>query len=460
MTFSRISTGIIFILCLASACERSDPPGIDPDEESAGATVTFLLESNMSLPTRAGAVSDDQIETLDILAFDASGATDHYLYSVGSVTVGETATDNIKKVTASVLKSSVPQRFVLIANAAQAVASLGDIPAGSSQSTILTPLTFSRTDPWSSDESDFVPVPMWGETVPAVIDDSGISLNATILRMASRLEICLSEDIDEKTFRLAGLHIYNANSCGYIVPSESNIIYDSGVSTHRVGAPTLPANPLTLSAPLSHSADAETGTLPWIYLFEAAAGSGSDDAPCIVVEGYYLQDQSPSYYRPDLASLDNAGIFEGYIPLLRNHRYIYTITGVETRGYATADEALAAGGTNLGFRLYIWDLGDIRDFVFDSNYVLGVSMPEIILTKDQATEQLLVTTDYPGGWKASVDNTQYGWLTIISAVSSTANAKDPLVFGVTENDTSTPRTGYIELTAGILTRTVTVYQED
>ncbi|MCD8166667.1 MAG: BACON domain-containing protein [Bacteroides sp.] len=337
------------------------------------------------------------------------------------------------------------------------IESLGTLTMGTDKESLLSGLLYTRNEEWSGDAEQFAYIPMWGETPEVTITDNNPALSTKLLRMAARVDVYLGEDIKDLT--LKGLEVYWANSRGYILPDPSHLIYENGENSYKVQAPTLPSNPMPLPTPLTFPADSSTDALPSVYLFEAEAGTTYEDATCLIIKAVYGSDTDATYYRLDFVSLKEDGTLDAYKPVLRNHRYVFNITRVDGRGYSTVEEALNSEGYNLGVKLYEWDQGEISHFAFNSQYVLGVSQLKFNLNKPGSVNELLVTTDYPAGWKATVDSSLYPWLTVVSSVFTGANNKDPLVFRTGDNDSGQIRTGYIHVTAGTLEFIITVIQD-
>ncbi|MCD8264894.1 MAG: BACON domain-containing protein [Tannerellaceae bacterium] len=189
-----------------------------------------------------------------------------------------------------------------------------------------------------------------------------------------------------------------------------------------------------------------------IYAYEAPAYNVHEEATCLVIGGSY-KGEPTTYYRVDFIDTDG-----NYLELLRNHIYTFKITAVGGEGYEDEEEAFKSKSVNMTVEVVKWDQGDMQDFVFDGQYILGVSKSLIEFDKAASQDIVIVTTDYPQGWVATVDQVTYPWLSIVSQNFSGINQKDDLVIGVIENDTNAERTGYIDVTAGRLTHSLKVVQ--
>ncbi|MCD8166668.1 MAG: hypothetical protein LUE93_11480 [Bacteroides sp.] len=110
------------ILAISSCTRDNAGLNIEVPSPSGETTLSFLLDTPMSLPTRAlvSTTPENTIHTLDILAFSAENATHEFIYKGSNVKIDNTATDNQRRVTVTVQKKDFPQCFVLIANAGTA----------------------------------------------------------------------------------------------------------------------------------------------------------------------------------------------------------------------------------------------------------------------------------------------------------------------------------------------------
>ena len=179
-----------------------------------------------------------------------------------------------------------------------------------------------------------------------------------------------------------------------------------------------------------------------------------------------------TYYRVDFTQTGKTGEDVEYLPLLRNHKYIISITEVSGPGYDDKQKALESYTvmSNLKMRLITYDRDKIKDVVYDGQYMLGVSESDVQLTQYQIDKYVIdVFTDVPSGWKATVAS-DGDWLKF--NVGGNADADVLTVTGVGNDDTSfalripywyhgvtgDSRTATITLQAGRLTHAITVTQ--
>lgn len=117
----------------------------------------------------------------------------------------------------------------------------------------------------------------------------------------------------------------------------------------------------------------------------------------IIIKGTYHNrvlnpDDNPSYYKLDLGTSDNDGIFR-YYGLLRNYNFFIRINRIETSGYATVAEA--AEGTvynNISFDISTDNLMNISD----GRDIVRVNFTTAVITENN------VTLDFRYAYKAGI----------------------------------------------------------
>lgn len=235
------------------------------------------------------------------------------------------------------------------------------------------------------------------------------------------------------------------------------------VGSTDLTAPALPAG-------VTYSADgvemAANGTPH--YHYEAAAGK------CfLIIKGTYQGTEG--WYKVGYVPSDTDGEATGNeIALLRNHRYIFTITDVNDCGWPTEEEAVASRPDNrLTTKLYD-DNATIYNIIACRDYLLGVGPDVKVACDGRSTEVKLVTSYTPAKegdpqYTVSIPAEANDWLTGYTQTASTSVEESAtqspcteytLTFDLTANDRSeNPREAVVTIRSGDLMRTVRITQE-
>jgi hypothetical protein len=426
------------------------------------------------------AQDENEVKTVEILLFDGDGKYTYQPIYSNRITTDEN--DNTKKT----FKVKVPQGIydmVILANSGESLASaLGSISKGEAKASVLGKLLLTNNSKWNtiSGSGGYIPIPMWGEIKNITVSDAmPANTNVSLARMIAKVDVSLSETAQTK-FDLQSVRLYNYYDKGRIAPLEDEDHWDAA---HTLAlAPSVPAgaakpspaadNPLVYDRsaiiPEEGSGVSCTGE---IYTFEAEKGSKDDlsNNTCLVIGGKYNGEGKETYYRVDFANTVSGTTT--YLPLLRNHQYKVTISNVEGSGTASAKDAFNSRPVNIVASVMPWNDADISDIVFDGQYMLGVSQGELSFSREQRTEDsedniFKITTDYPKGWEMTgITENKDGtgstidWLDITPEKSETGGTMSTrLILDV--NNTGSPRTGYIHLSAGRLNYTVKVVQTE
>ena len=83
-----------------------------------------------------------------------------------------------------------------------------------------------------------------------------------------------------------------------------------------------------------------------IYIPERMAGNDNNNAPCLIIGGFYKDSQKITYYRADFMEKDAISNTAKYLDILRNYRYRFNISKVSGPGFDTEEEALKSKPEN------------------------------------------------------------------------------------------------------------------
>ncbi|WP_420187336.1 hypothetical protein M1B74_00700 [Bacteroides pyogenes] len=465
-----VVVAVLLLFVAGISCRDEDSVSGRSDESStlSGRATLTLQISGFRPPsgTRVG-VDEEAISELDVFLFHSvSGSeTVAFMQHVSGSELHATSISGEASLSMSI-PAGVYSRLVLVANAHVELTSSG-IATGSSYASLGQVETRQRYGQMAYGGIADKQIPMYGEYKPS----GGIDIRAgepkifpetvSLIRSMARVDI-----INQATnFQLVAMRFYNAveNGTVYVNPTTYTVGYT---------APTLPAS--LIPVPNGH------GTAPYIeisvgsptyYLYEQrasdpAVGFQGMSRPRIVVWGNY---EGNCFYYPLDYMWDGvkAGGTKGTpMPILRNHRYIFTIKEIKGKGYASEEEAATApeSMTNgvVVATMHVLD-GAYTDIVYDRQGFLAVSRTEMKLQGKKTTastdNKVEILTNIAGGFKVIAFNSNgippsADWLQ--SSVPGGVANSNTTVQAIT--DGKGERKGYLEVRAGRLYTKVNVDQ--
>lgn len=361
------------LLLTVSACvddRYADNRGGVGDGETLVKFSVWLPGSSST--TRAlTADEENHVETIDILIFEQGGNwVENARCSGSDITDVTPSGSNISKKSFTIKMHHGTYDMVMLGNARELVSGMN--MSGKSKSEVLASLTeqMPTGGKWIADasDSDYKPIPMWGDIGNVTIDSSTQNLDAKdihLTRMLARVDVQIAAGVN---FVLTSVDVYNYNTKGALVPATAN--WDS--SNNRVNAPTIPLSSALIKGPLEYNNDnsnneidtAENKCAAEIYLFAAENHTGTgthttgkepQNRTCIVIGGRYENDSKPSYYRADFST--GTGDNEVFLDVLRNHHYTFNITKVGGSGHDTSESAFE-GRINIDFTVEVSNWGN------------------------------------------------------------------------------------------------------
>jgi hypothetical protein len=253
---------------------------------------------------------------------------------------------------------------------------LSKLEAGQSKSAIASLLEYGDADGIGGVNGSLskVPIPMFGVSEDIVIRISGPSrtIVVSLLRMVSRVDLQLSGralDILE----LRAVRLYHQSRRGLLIPTGESL------STFLSSLTDPDKDPYTDTPSELSDYDKPALAESWVeipatdpvefvrslYTFESPAGVGAPAAAfhhntCLVLETLIKPSSTVRYFRVDFAQGQGDGATRRFIPLIRNHRYLISITDVnETGGSDTPEFALMGQDVDLGVTVEDWHTEDI-----------------------------------------------------------------------------------------------------
>lgn len=397
---------LLAILVSSISCTSDE---YEKKDNGDGSSVTFSLSVPGNIKTKAmDAAAETNIKTLDILVFKQVSGQELFDYRF-SVDPASISSGNPRQFTTNVRLSSEPQRFVLIANAAEEIRLLS--AAKQPKDDVLKALCITNPRKWNSGTGTFTPIPMWGQTDLVTINASGVTVPPiTLFRMLAKINIQLKGAAVSK-FTLQEAYLFNRNLKGRIVP-------DSWTGTAIT--PTLPflASADSERKPAWHYSAADgitaTGASNIIYIFETKAKNSGDltDEFCVVVGGIY--NSKKFYYRVDFKDAT-----DNYRDILRNWRYEMEITDVLNEG-ATDPEDAFLGGSKLEATVTPWNDSN-QNTIIDLQNSLKLDSTVVQLDWQGNLLSFGVVAN-PNTWSHSVGNLKNG-ITVSKTSSSILDFK-------------------------------------
>jgi hypothetical protein len=431
---------MILFLGLSTGCVQEEIPAVTPPLPPEKEMITLYFRDASRPATRALSDSMESIvKTVDLLAFKLSYSQLQFAYHipVKEADIRSVSGDYTKKeFTVTVENNNDYYRYVLLANAQSEVAAY--MASGKHDNQLkdlfLSNIISKNEGLWNTTpgSSNYRYIPMCGESegdkTVAQLDGTEIKLYRSLARVDVKVD-------DNVPFTLEKIYVYNRPSRGKIAPDPN--LWD--VKQNRYIAPSLPSDlgikNFAGKDPEANSFYAVTGnsSVREIYLYETKEQSAQDfiNATFLVLAGQYKG--KTNYYRVDFAETPNytpgdtlpsgwwekeppaSGTGEGgmvgegdvYHPLIRNHHYELSITGVSGEGYSSAKEASQSFSTQLTSELLTWDNQDQSVIIDNNTYTLTVTPSTIVSVSVNQSGTVTFDTNYPnpvwGLGKPSVD---------------------------------------------------------
>lgn len=421
--FRTMKPSIINILlcCLLLAgCSDDTSQWLEPELRDADSVKLTLRLPGFKTGSRAATVDDCAINTLAVVFIDNEGK---YLSE---------ATVDQSQITGSGATYEVTLPIASDAAAVQLVANYGAALGADATTVGMTGDPGSRAD-----------IVFFGAATLAELQTDNPSV--TLTRSVARTELTSTAP----GFTVKQVKFYGTPSSGLVGSAD-------------LTAPALPAG-------ISYSADgvemAADGTPH--YHYEAAAGK------CfLIIKGTYQGTEG--WYKVGYVPSDSDGEAAGdEIALLRNHRYIFTITDVNDCGWPTEEEAVASRPDNRLTTELHDDNATIYNIIACRDYLLGVSQDAKVACDARTVEVKLVSSypakagepQYTVGLPAEANDWLRGYTQTASTSMEESATQSPcteytLTFAIEANDRSeNPREAVVTIRSGDLMRTVRITQE-
>ena len=433
------------------SCNRedfNDFPNTNGTVNSHGYMKINFNLSDYKAPTTSGTramTEDDEIaikpEQLSLLVFKGDG--DFYYKAPiveGSLQI-EADKNTPSKATGTVtvkLVKSDTETFDLVLVANHDISGITMKEGETTKAEVLKALTYDLPTggKWNAGGGDkSTPFPMWAELKNVEVKENMTNPEVDLYRALARIDVGASFDFTggtntEKTvpladFKIKSVNVYRTYNQGQVAPLSSD--KKPGEDGYTASIPEGAAR-FADDEPLVYTiADAEGADkyVREIYVPEAdlPATPSNDNMHTLVVGGFYDGSTTPTYYRLDFATDEKDTDKRTYLPILRNHRYLFNIVSVKGPGFNSPEAALQSepSGT-IEYEVIVWD-ESIHEMHVQGKYYFGLDNREITLKAKSITEEtdnfkvIKYQTNYP---ISDADKITFVW-------ESQENATDPSV---------------------------------
>ncbi|MCD8081276.1 MAG: fimbrial protein [Bacteroides sp.] len=431
------------ILCIS--CDRGNGDLIDPAEGGAVVvSVRVKVPARYSTPTRA--VAEGAVSSVDILVFEDTESGYRYASSVSGYSLVSTGEDTYE-FRARIVATAEPLKLYLVANTSNIAQAL---TVGDTEDQVKEAIVREFT----SDGFDHT-LPMFAEQeFPAGLT-THTEIDVMLVRSVARVDVLNTAS----AFTLRTVYVYRANDRYQVIPDQ--------MQDDRVTAPSIPAG-ARRDVHMGPFAVTNNQFAEQLYLPESPAVSPATEqltATAVVVGGRFGDDTQDTYYRMDFIPDEDPELFG---QILRNHRYIFTITSVEGSGWSTPDEAANNNSSQIEAGIKAWDENTLY-MVYDASNHFGVSSRVIqvpapvgeegsILVDTSLDTYLLYWIDAQGNVDSSIAPITLGEsFTSADGLFTVGISADGTRITATANSTGSNE-GYLLVRAGRLSVTLTIRQ--
>lgn len=430
--FNKILISSAFLAGACSSCVHSpEPVEVEPPlaQQKVQATITVSMpaRTDNNVETRAG-VTDTDILTCDGLIFDQNGK---FLERTPAASIVEEA-DGIH-ITLLFDAVNAQRRIHLVANARDFDTNedrldFSVLTEGCAESQVGLIKT-KELDSEKNTQEQIAPCIMWGRLViPNILVNTNYSAKVNLLRATA----CVTAKTAEATaanglsdFELEGISACNIATTGYLTPTTT-------VTSAPTAAPALTAaRPVGGNILTDASKSFVYDSAPSIYMYDR--NCSTSDYMGVIIKGKYKGESG--YYK--ILMMNGSAPFN----IVRNHRYVLTITSVSARGYADLETAVNSRPANT-LQVSLRDEDPLYSSVTgDSQYTLSMDcntfelfgkysttneIPAIRMATVKSTREVTPTFKYEGNpaWISNIRAAALGGNTYAIIADFTADDAD------------------------------------
>ncbi len=297
--------------------------------------------------------------------------------------------------------------------------------SGSALSATVGSTNFWNADP--ADAPDYRPFPMAG-----YFDTDGSDrVSVKLYRALAKIDVVASAVAAK--FTLMGLAVKNHATEGLLLPAR----VWAATASSTPASPFVPGHLNASTTPFGSSATTSwaaygasvvdnNNIIDEVFVFESPAkaasvypglvddpaGTAWQDATALYLLGKVAAlDDEPRWFRVHLRATD--GEVHKHVNILRNHRYILTLTGLTGFGYATLEEAMANKPEGLTTELVA--ANEMNHIVYNGSYQLSTDKAVVEIPADGSAQPLVVFSDFSddGTWTIDTSAPDFpDWVTI------------------------------------------------
>ncbi len=299
--------------------------------------VRFIIRTSASLP-HVSRASDNPLENnindLAIIVMKSDGGEDFVGDYIVIVEDFEPATSSTVAFKASLFATETKVKLLFIANCPADVKEYLELHA-----TDFGQLKITEAELRATLTSPAEAITMTGEaTLDAIHPETVTIITVPLIRSLAKVDMLLKLPPGSLSFEPQVGFIYHSNELLQIFPNLETL--DDPLTPSMVLAPSVPGNSeIQHYGNYVYPTDPETGAFFTAYVSESVEAKTIEErlaATCIVVGGSF--DGGPTtYYRVDFNSDEDGHPFG---QILRNHYYVFTITGISAPGQGNINDAL------------------------------------------------------------------------------------------------------------------------
>ena len=401
------------LLLLLAGCVREPMGGLLIPEGKVGDSITLTLglhaDDLRELALRSDAINDNEVEKITSLRILVFNEHQEFLYSTDAVLGDPASADalsddaflpdgkkgtitKIKHFTATFIQSDKPRYLHFIANYDWSGQKQDYFLVGNSAGAIIPNLT-TRIETANGNNPTKAFDPMWAQVRLTKLD--GQSLQGKVIKLLRcHAKVTVTNAAPAKDgFELTGFAACNVHRSGTVAPFVMDNY--SFVFPYAPTKATIPPDVETiLNNEPSHIVPANTE----FKIFEHQ--NDGDKRVFLIIRGKKKLKNGTTaerYYKVNFVAkrtADNAGT-DRVLPIIRNNHYKVTITAVNSDGYATMAEAIAAPAHN-----NIFSSIELQEFtqVSDEMFTLKTDPVQILIvhpgTYNFNTQFAITNSDY------------------------------------------------------------------